>query len=237
MSDRVERVVPANMAKRKASSPLEVLNGDDDKHGSSSTSSPSSVRSRPSESSSASTPKRSLGGSGGGGGGLGGSSSFLPFGTPEIKPQFTKLDVQVSEKMTKVNESFLNSLAVTLSDEPDAVLFPAVESYVRHVHTILTPHLPKYITVLEKDKGFVSIARFLDRFKSSVGRMSDSGSCGGDGAKEAVEVSPIKKLGTVKTTTTSSSSSSSDANSSSNIFVNFKFIGQPATVQAIDAPL
>lgn len=67
--------------------------------------------------------------------------------------------------------------------------------------------------------------------------MSDSGSCGGDGAKEAVEVSPIKKLGTVKTTTTSSSSSSSDANSSSNIFVNFKFIGQPATVQAIDAPL
>lgn len=179
------------MAKRKASSPIELLNGDDDKHGGS-----SPRRNNNNSESGASTPKRSVGG------GLFGQSllpsfSFgAPFGSSVALAakgrecqQFCKLDQQVSDKMTKVNDAFLSSIAVTLSEQPDVLLLPMVESYVRHVHAILSPHLPSGII-----PGIFSNPPPTDKVNLMSKSTSQSGGSGFSLFKSMIPPKPEQKM-------------------------------------------
>lgn len=219
------------MAKRKATSPLTLVNGDDEGHSGGGAEL-------------VATPKRSLGS------GLSVVPSSLSFDTPAPKPQapgrrqFSNLDSKVAEKMSKVNDAFMNKVAGALSERPDILLFPLVESYVRHVHAILTPHLPKYLTVLDKDKSFESLAKFIDKFRTAVSasevsdkdKNSKPTTMGSVVKKESKSNDGPTPVQPRKIAVSGSSLATLDEKPSSNIFANFKFGSPSSTITSLAPP-
>jgi len=138
------------------------------------------------------------------------SSSSLAVGgsSSSGKKGVVTLDETVSEKLSRINEAFVANIVATLNEHPDALLFPVLDSYVRHVQTVLSPHLPKDL-MGEDNNSLSNFTKFLDKFK--VAMMSGSGGPPSDVASESVFGGGAAKPRTAPTATTTTTTTGARA--------------------------